>query len=112
MKVPWWLHRILIVVFSGVGFFGGAYMGLKAASTLSRMGGMDLPEALAAASVPAGAIIGVFIPVHLFRRWIHAKCPVDGDRMIFERIRSYDDGHGRTGKLVSRYQCPTCGLTK
>ena len=113
MIIAWWLHRIIIIGLTGFCFFGGGFIGLDFISYISRLPGNNIPDVLLIALMPLCALIGAFIPQMIFRKFIHAKCPVDGYKMIFERIRVYPEGyHRRVGKLVSRYRCEVCGLTK
>ena len=112
MRIPWWLHRILIFGLTGFGLLFGAYVGLHVVSYVSRLPGINIPEALQIALYPLSAIVGVSIPQLAFRKWIHGACPEDGEAMVYERIRVYPDGYRRTGTLVSRYRCKKCGLTK
>ena len=112
MKTAWWLHRILIVGLTGLGFLAGAYFGLHLVSHISRLPGINIPEFLQFALYPLCAIAVAAIPQTIFRKWIHASCPVDGQAMVKERIRIYPEGDRRVGRSVSRYRCEKCGLTK
>jgi hypothetical protein len=113
MKIPWWLHRTLLLAMTGFGFLAGAYYGLRLMSYISRLPGSAVPDALLVALLPIGAVVGGMLPQLVFRKWIHAKCPSDGDKMPIERVSIYPDGdQRRVGRQASRYRCNTCGLTK
>jgi len=113
MKIPWWLHRMLIIGLTGFGFLAGAYSGFHFMSYLSRLPGNSIPEAMLIALLPICAALGAFVPQMVFRKWIHAKCPADGGEMVIERITVYPGGdHRRVGRRASRYRCKTCGMTK
>lgn len=112
MKIPLWLHRMFLIGFTGFGFFAGAYNGLHFMSYLSRLPGNSIPEAMLIALLPIGAILGALIPQIVFRKLIHAKCPIDGDEMVFERITVYSDDYRIRGRRSSQYRCKTCGMTK
>ena len=113
MKIPWWLHRVLIIGLTGIGFLAGAYNGLHLMSYFSRLPGTRIPHVLLMALLPLGAILGTVIPQLIFRKWIHATCPQDGERMVLERVTIQPHGdHRRVGKMASQYRCKRCGCTK
>ena len=107
MRIQWWLHRILIVVCMPVGALAGAVLGLYAVGWLDGILGR-----LTIIFIPLGFFIGAFIPHRVFRKYIHAKCPIDGEQMAIERVtlpQRYAQDVPRTG---TRYRCGVCGTTK
>ncbi len=107
MRIPWWLHRTLIVILMPTGALGGAILGLYAVGLLDRLLGRATTILL-----PLGFILGAFIPHRIFRTFIHAKCPVDGARMAIERValpQKYPQEVPGTG---TRYRCEVCGTIK
>lgn len=107
MKIPWWMHRTFIIVFMPVGAISGAILGLYSVGLLDSILGR-----LTIVFIPLGFFVGAFVPHRVFRRYIHAKCPVDGEKMTIERItlpKRYAQEVSRTG---TRYRCAVCGTTK
>jgi hypothetical protein len=72
----------------------------------------DLVGNIALALYPIGFILGAYMPRLVFYKLIHAKCPVDGEKMVIERVvlpKRYPEEITRTG---SRYHCRACNTTK
>ncbi len=103
MTLPWWLHRTLIIASMVTGAALGAILALYMAHDVGRA---------AVVIFPLGFLLGAGMPYVVFRKWIHARCPVDGETMLIERVRlpqRYEQQVPRTG---TRYRCPVCGVTK
>jgi hypothetical protein len=107
MDIPWWLHRALLIVTMTAGALGGAIASLYAVGVLDRHLG-----AAVVVVYPAGFLLGAMVPHQVFRRWIHATCPHDGERMTIERVqlpKRYAQEVSRSG---TRYRCRVCGTIK
>jgi uncharacterized protein YneF (UPF0154 family) len=107
MIIPWWLHRTLIVILMPICALVGVILGLYAAGLLDGILGR-----MTIIFIPLGLLLGAFIPHRIFRKCIHAKCPVDGERMAIERVtlpQRYPQDVPGTG---TRYHCAVCGTIK
>ena len=98
---------MLMILFIIIGAIGGVYLSLYAITALDRtLGKMSI------ILLPLGFFVGVFFPWWIFRKFIHAKCPVDGETMVIERVtlpKRYAEEITRTG---TRYHCKKCGTIK
>ena len=107
MKIPWWLHRLLIVILMLAGCAVGVMIALYGSKAAAKFMGEGVVVLLV-----LGFFGGGSLPYILFRKCIHAACPVDGEKMVIERVRlpkRYEQEIPRTG---TRYRCPVCGTTK
>ena len=107
MKIPWWLHRILMGIFIPSGMIGGAILALYSINIFDNYLGRGV-----VVLYPLCIMLGGIIPHIVFRRWIHAACPVDAERMIIERISLPKRYREEIERRASRYCCPICGITK
>jgi len=103
MTIPWWLHRTLIIVSMVTGAALGAIAALYLAHDLGRA---------AVVVFPLSFLLGAGLPYVIFRTWIHARCPVDGERMLIERLRLPPRYEQEVGRSATRYRCPVCGVTR
>ena len=107
MKIPWWLHRLLMVISMLAGCAAGVMLAFYNLKALAKFMGEGVVVLLV-----IGFIVGGLLPYILFRKFIHAACPIDGKRMLIERVRlpkRYEQEVPRTG---TRYRCPVCGTIK
>jgi len=107
MRIPWWLHRALIMVLMPAGALVGAVGALYAVSSAN-----DLLGRAAVILYPLGFVLGALVPHQIFRRLIHAECPVDGEAMVIERVTLPLTRPTEVPRTGTRYRCPTCGTTK
>jgi len=61
---------------------------------------------------PLGFLLGALVPHQIFRRGVHAKCPVDGEAMLIERVTLPLTRPTEVPRTGTRYRCPTCETTK
>jgi len=72
----------------------------------------DLLGRAAVILYPLGFVLGALVPHQIFRRLIHAECPVDGEAMVIERVTLPLTRPTEVPRTGTRYRCPTCGTTK
>ena len=110
--MPWWLHRILIIVLPIVCAFFGVFGILKIAPLIGELLGTKLGSTAYVILLTLGFFGGAGIPIILFKYIIFPKCPACGGKMILKSVvlkKRYEREIRRTG---SRYICQSCEETR
>jgi hypothetical protein len=101
--MPIWLHLILTIVCTLVGFFGGAIIGaVLAVLLLTGLAEIGVKHFLASFCVEAplffgGAVLGLNLAQRFAFRYLPARCPQCGDRT-----------YNQPGRRIT-YRCDSCG---
>jgi hypothetical protein len=99
-------HRLLLIIATIAGLLLGAMFCLRLANAVQHITGYDNPI-LHPLMLLVGLGCGAAVPQFIFRRWIAARCPDDGQPMSIERIGPADNPSGRSYR--ASYRCRHCG---